>query len=384
MKNINGNPLNSSTYLIRNAGKTLPLTGVIVLAVLLIAGIVSMINSIPLSIKVIYSYSQNYLALTPRGDAELTAELEKIITNESPVPVDRMMRLRGTYIEVKSIVGNWPFVVVFLKPGDVEYYIERMGGGKLHGRLPEQGKPEIVISEPLARNLGYKLGSIVLGPETTDAYSPQEVKVVGIVDCPEWFTVSTFDYHVNNHFPPIDSILVFAENAKDQKVLDDWAEERFKGLRAQIFTYRQLEEQADTMFSILYKILNVVIGTLVVVITMMMGMLINIYLSQRIQEFGLLQALGYTRATILKRVLSETALVVIGGWGLGVGVAYGLLNLVKVTLMDPRAFALDTLDKTAFLYTVPVPITIFIVAGLTVIARFKKFDPVSVVERRLV
>ncbi|MEZ5163926.1 MAG: hypothetical protein R2688_09315 [Fimbriimonadaceae bacterium] len=162
MKRINSNPLKASTYLLRNAGKTLPLTGVIVLAVLLIAGIVSMINSIPLSIKVIYSYSRHYLGLTPRGDAEMTAELEKVVTDESPVPVDRVMRLRGTYIEVKSIVGNWPFVVVFLKPGDVEYYIERMGGGPLQGRLPEQGKPEIIISEPLARNLGYKLGSVVL------------------------------------------------------------------------------------------------------------------------------------------------------------------------------------------------------------------------------
>ena len=38
-------PLALSTYLLRNAGKTVPLTFVIVLAVMLVGGIIAMINS---------------------------------------------------------------------------------------------------------------------------------------------------------------------------------------------------------------------------------------------------------------------------------------------------------------------------------------------------
>ena len=45
---------------------------------------------------------------------------------------------------------------------------------------------------------------------------------------------------------------------------------------------------------------------------------------------------------------------------------------------------LDTTDPVAFAYTVPLPFAILVVAVLTVWLRFRNFDPVGVVERRLV
>lgn len=378
------NPLSPSVYLLRNASKTIPLMGVILLAVMLIAGIVSLINSIPLSIKTIYSYSKQYAGVTPRGDAKLTPEIKAAVEKESPVPLDRVMTVRGTYFEVKSIVGKWPFVALALTPNDMDAYLKRVHAGKLTGRLPADGQAEMVVSEPVARNLNLKIGSVVLGPEKSEAYSPNEVKVVGIVGGESWLALFPYNYHREFHFPPIDSLLIFAKDPSQQPQFDVWLKKRYLGERAQIFTYSELEEQANTMFSILYQILNVIIATLVVVITMMMGMLMNIYLGQRVQEFGLLQALGYTKRSLLNRVVTETILVVCGGWALGLVVAYGLLNVVKKLLMDPNSFALNPLDSSAYLYTVPIPIAIFAVAIFTVWLRFRKFDPVGVVERRLV
>ena len=137
------------------------------------------------------------------------------------------------------------------------------------------------------------------------------------------------------------------------------------------------------MFRILYQILNVVILILVVVITIMMGMLISIYQSQRIPEFGLLQALGFSKGRLLKRVMQETIIVVVGGWILGAFAAYGMLNLVNSLLMAPKALMLVTKDPQAYAYTIPVPIAILLVAAWTLIRSFAKFDPISIVERRL-
>ena len=378
------NPLSPSVYLLRNANKTIPLMGVILLAVMLIAGIVSLINSIPLSIKTIYSYSKEYAGLTPRGDASLTPELKSVVEAESPVGLDRVMTVRGMDFEVRSIVGNWPFVILALEQEDIAYYLERQGGGAIDGRLPEAGAAEAVISAPLARNLDLQLGDSLLSPDNPEGYSPNEVEIVGIVNSDVWLALTSIEYHRAYHFPPIDALLVFASSREDQTTFDSWVIDRFEGEQARVFTYQQLEEQADTMFSILYQILNVIIGTLVVVITLMMGMLMNIYLGQRVQEFGLLQALGYTRKRLLNRVMLETVIVVVGGWTFGLAVAFGLLNLVKRVLMDPNAFALNPLDQAAYLYTVPIPVAIFAVAVMTIVLRFKDFDPVGVVERRLV
>lgn len=377
-------PLHPTTYLLRNAGKTIPLIAVILLAVMLVMGIVSMINSIPYSIRTIYSYSQYSLGVSPRGDPEMTPKIEKEIRDNCPYPMERIILCRASGAQVKSIVGKWPFVVLGMKRDDMEYFLKKLRAERVDGRLPESGKPEVVISEPVSRNLGLKIGDTLLSPETQEMYSPQPVKVVGIAQTTEWLMFNDITYQQENHFPPVDNVLVFAKDLQTQEKIDRWAMKELKGERAQVFAYFQLEQQTQEMFSILYRILDVVIGTLVLVITFMMGMQMNIYQSQRLVEFGLLQAIGYTKRQLFSRVFTETAIVIIAGWLFGVGLAIVLLNVVKRILMDPRAFALNTLDQVSILYTVPIPIAIALVAMLTVWQRFRKFDPVGVVERRLV
>lgn len=377
-------PLAPSTYLVRNAGKTIPLTSVIMLAVLLVAGIISMINSIPYSIRTIYLYSKESLGITPRGDPTLTPSLVAEVRDNCPIPIGRLVICRGTSSEVKSIVGKWPFLVLGLAQTDVDFYLQRQGVTHLEGRKPKPGAAEAIISEPVARNLKLKIGDAVQGPEIDGSYSPNKVKVVGIATTDRWLMVGDIEYQRQNHFPPVDVAMVFAKDPERQNELDQWAVKRFKGRRAQLYAYFQIEKNTEEMFATLYQVLNLVISILVLVITFMMGMLMNIYQSQRLVEFGLLQAIGYTKRQLLKRVIIEAIAVVVVGWILGLFLAYGLLNVVKRVLMDPNAFALNTLDRAAYAYTVPIPFAILLVAIATVVYRFRKFDPVGVVERRLV
>lgn len=381
---VHPKPLRASTFLLRNAGKSTPLVAVIVLAVMLIAGVVSLMNSIPYSIRTIYAQSRHYLGLTPRGDALMTPLLIARL-QESPVPVERLMVARAVEFEVRSIVGPWPFVVLGLEQADLTYYLDRVTPeARLEGRLPGAGQPEVVLSEPIARNLGLQVGDLVLGPEKREAYSPNEVRLVGIVHSPEWIALGSVEYMREHHFPPVDVLLAFAADLSSQDGLDRWAVEAFQGERARTFAFHKLNEQTDEMFAILYRILDTVVGLLVVVITLMVAMLMNIYQTQRVQEFGLLQAMGYTRAAILRRLLGESALVVTVGWLLGVLMAYLLLNIIKATLMAPRAFAINTTDLLAYSYTIPVPIAIFVVASAVLMLRLRRFDPIATIERRLV
>lgn len=388
-------PLAPTTYLLRNAGKTVPLVGVIMLAVMLVAGIIAMINSIPHSIRTIYSYSREMLGVTPRGDPTMTPRLISQLEREAPVPIERIMICRATGTQVQSIVGKWPFVVLGLSRDDLVYYLDRQKTTRVEGRLPEPGAPEAIVSRPVAKNLGLKIydprasakdrqASVLLSPDMGESYSPKHVRVVGIAETDRWLIVNTLEYQRQHHFPPIDVTLAFARNLQDQEKLDRWAEKAFKGQRAQIFAYFQIEKNTEEMFQVLYKILNIVIGTLVLVITFMMGMLMNIYQSQRLVEFGLLQAIGYTRRQLLMRVVAESVVVVVAGWFLGVCLALAMLNVVDRTLMESKAYALNTADPVAIAYTVPLPFAILVVALLTVFLRFRGFDPVGVVERRLV
>lgn len=378
------NPIAPTTFLVRNLGKTIPLVSVIILAVMLVQSIIALINSIPFSIRTIYRYTDAMLGVSPRGDTSQTPALVKDLVDNSPVPIDRAMFCRASATQVKSIVGKWPFVTIGLKPDDLEYYLKRQGATRIDGRLPKVGAPEAVISTPVATNLQLKIGDTLMGPEVDGMYSPMEVKIVGIAQTDRWVMVNDIDYQKANHFPPVDLAIICAKNRADQDKLDAWAQERVKGKRAQVFAYREVEKDAQTMFEILYQILNAVIAILTIVITLMVGMLMNIYQSQRLVEFGLLQAIGHTKKTLVKRVLFEACLVIVIGWILGLGAAQTLLRVLKRILMEPRAFALDLGDPISFAYTVPIPICILVVSFATIMLRFKKFDPVAVVERRIV
>lgn len=377
-------PLAPITFLLRNAGKTIPLTSAIVLAVLLVAGIVTMMDSIPYSIRDVYSYSKEMVAFGPRGDPELTSKLADVIKAESPVKLERTMYVRTASSTVHSIVGKWPFAVVGLEQSDMDYFMKRMSVRAIDGRMPKPGEAGVVVSDQVAQNLGLKLGDPLMGPTNSDSYSPHEVRIIGLAHTPKWIMVTDIEYERDNHFPPIDILVGFAKNHAEQEKFDRWAVERFKGNRAQVFAYHLLDKDTTENFSILYKILDVVIGILVVVVTFMMGMLMNIYQSQRLVEFGLLQAIGYTKRQLLQRVLRETVYVTGLGWALGLLAGYGMLLIIKGSLMDPRAFAMNPLDPVALRYTFPIPFSILLIATLTVTLRFRRFDPVGVVERRLV
>ncbi|RYG48814.1 FtsX-like permease family protein [bacterium] len=378
-------PLSPATYLRRNAGKTLPLIGVIVLAVMLVAGIIAMINSIPYSIRTIYGYSREMTGITPRGDAAQTKPILDEIEKYSPVPIGRVVTCRATTTQIRSIVGKWPFYVLGLARPDLEYYLDRQKVNGIDGRLPAEGKPEAIISEPLARNLDLKIGSELLGPDKDESgFSPYSVKVVGIAKTDRWLAAVPVGYLRDNHFPPVDLGMVFAKDSAQQDRLDHWTDKRFKGRRAAVLAYFQIEKNTQEMFKTLFMILNVIIGVMVIVMTSIMGMLINIYQTQRLQEFGLLQAIGYTKGQILRRVASESVMVVVVGWILGLLLAYGLLLIAKATMMDPRAYSIDPLDMAAYRYTVPIPIAILVVAIGTVFHRFRTLDPIGIVERRLV
>ncbi|RMG25343.1 MAG: ABC transporter permease [Armatimonadetes bacterium] len=372
-------PLAPYIFLLRNPARSVPITIVIALAVLLICGIVALVHSIPLSVREIYGYSRNFSAALPRSDPSYLPTLEAQLS-ESPVPIERVLKIRVAFFNVRSIVGKLPFVLHGLKPEDAAFLRQRMGLSQLTGRLPAVGAPEAVITRPIAVNLGLDIGDELLRPDDPQNYSPQPVRVVGIHESDYWFAYGDYTYVAQNHFPPVDDLVIVA---KDQPRFDRWAVERFKGTKARILTHAELLRETDESLAVLLQLLSVVIGMLVVVVTVMIGLFINIYLSQRITEFGLLQAIGFTRGFLARRAGVEASIIVIGAWLLGVLVSVGVLWIVKITLMDPRAYFLDPLDWYGIAYTLPLPLAVLLASFLTIRIRFARFDPVEVIERRI-
>jgi hypothetical protein len=175
-------PLSAPTYFRRNPGKVLPMGFVIVLCVFLIASIATLVNSIDLTILTIYGYTRHYTYLIPQ---RVTQDVppDQVAVVKGDARVDRVMNAGVFFTNIKTVMGRLPFVVLGLEDEDRDYLLERVGTQVLPGgRLPADGMPEAVISEPIAQNKRVKVGDMIAGPtdEGGISGSPVPVRLVGI------------------------------------------------------------------------------------------------------------------------------------------------------------------------------------------------------------
>jgi putative ABC transport system permease protein len=113
---------------------------------------------------------------------------------------------------------------------------------------------------------------------------------------------------------------------------------------------RELRDSLSSM----YLIMAVVNGTVIFVISLMSGMLSNIYFTQRIAEFGVLSAIGYQRRQLIGRIVAETVLLTIIGWVIGAIVTFVSLSYLKTGVFEPRGLIIDPRDLFAYKYTIPI------------------------------
>lgn len=373
-------PLSPWLYFRRNPGKTLPIAFVITVAVALVASVVTLVDSIDLTILTMYGYQRRLTIVTPRNALEVSPDIIRGIRKQ-PLVAD-VYGERPAFTMIKTIFGKMPFVIFGLEPAAQRQILSCCGLRLKTGRLPADGKPEVALSAEIARNQHLNLGDVVLKPDSVDSYSVVPVKLVGTLEGPVWFACTSESF-IRDNFPvaPRGHVIV-ADSPARQRDLDRALDSSVDKARARVWTYAELVKETTDSLSSLYFIMRIIIGIIVFAIAFLTGMLANIYFTQRLPEFATLAAIGYQRRELLLRVFGETALFCLIGWALGSVLTVGLLLAIKGWLMTPRGLLLDAFDLAAYRYTIPLPLAITAFAVGAVWQRLRTLDPVSIIERR--
>ncbi|MEJ5253251.1 MAG: ABC transporter permease [Chthonomonadetes bacterium] len=375
------NPLSAWLFFRRNLSRTAPVALVIVLSVVLIGTVVTIIRSIDLTVLTVYGYNRYFLVAVPRDGERIAPEMEKVIRSE-PLAKE-IYRISVCFTNIRTIFGKFPFVLFGLTQEDMPKVLKLVRMRVVEGRLPREGEAACALSVGIARNRGLKIGDVVLAPGIEDSFAPVPVKLVGLLDGENWFAVIPKEFVQKNYFPPLEEIVVAAPTPELQPELDRRLGEAIDKRQVRLFTYGQLVRELRSSLSNLYLIMNIVIAIVVLVIAIMMGMLSNIFFMQRLPEFALLAAMGYTRGMLLWRVVRETALLVTIGWTVGILLSMGILWGLYWWLFEPRGMLLQPMDWQAYRYTIPVPIAVLLFAAMSVGPRLLTLDPVLVIERKV-
>ncbi len=383
--------LSPITYFRRNLGRTLPLAFVIVLSVFLIASVVTVVNSIDLTVLTIYNYTKVFTPVLPRiGAAQFGENVLRVPPGvqaqiRKTPGVDRMIETSGFFFNINTVFGPFPFVCFGVKDGDRDYLMKRAGDTLVPGgRMPAPGKAEAVISEGLAHNKKVKIGDVIASPLDTGTLvaAPAEVHLVGILKGPTWMAFTSRQFTDEKLAAVPRSLLVTTKNPADQGHVADTLFDTLDKFQVQVLSFNNLVKTLRKSLASMYLIMHLVNGTVIFVVALMAGMLSNIYFTQRISEFAVLAAIGLRRSTLVWHAVSETTILTTIGWGFGVLINWGVLTLMKGSVFEPRGMLIDPGDPASYLNTLPIPVFITLFAIATISIRLSRLDPVTIIERR--
>jgi hypothetical protein len=383
-------PLSALTFFLRNPSKVLPMGGVIVLSVFLICAIATIANSIGLTVRTIYRYTEFFTYVIPQRTTLIVTDDQRAKVKADP-RVDRAIEGSIFFINIKTVIGRLPFVVLGVNESDRDYLAGRMDSKLIAGRWPAEGMPECVLSEPIAENKHLKIGDVVASPtdEGGIAGAPMPVKLVGILKGPVWVAFCDKSFCDATFLATPRCLLYTGKTLKDLDAINqtmmplkDKRSGKLDPSKVNVLSRENLLAEVEDSLSTMYLILEVVSFTVIFVIALMSGMLSNIYFTQRVPEFGVLAALGYGRWYLIRRILGETTLLTIVGWILGAIMSFLLLTYLKDAVFKTRGLFIDPLDWFAMRHTIPIPIAITLFSVATVAVRLLRLDPVSIIERR--
>ncbi len=391
-------PLSATTYYRRNMTRTLPVGGAIMISVFLIAGIVTLLNSVDRSITTNYGFTRHFSILATQLIKDIPPRIsEKVKQNPNlsrsiiAVPFGR---------SINTVFGQMPIPVYGLAQADMAF-LARLCGNRLQnnqptrGRWPEPGQPEIVLSSAWAKNLGVKLGDTLKPDEENMPTFPQEQKLVGVLEGGDSLAIVDKDYLLLELPEPVvrPVELLVPKSPEQLTPLNNYVsglldEPKVNGLQpsevqyVKFFSFERIVEQLRRTLSFLYKFLSIADALVIGAVALLSGFLANIYFEQRLGEFGLLSAFGFRRERLARRVVVETSILVIFGWAIGLVLTWLMFVLLEHFYMGPNGLVLASLDYTAALYTAPIPILVGIASLATVLSRLYRMDPIEIMEHR--
>jgi ABC-type lipoprotein release transport system permease subunit len=324
-------------------------------------------------------------------DPGIVAQVHAHPAVERAIPVAPRYHLLGANVPPFTSAEASPFGVY---TRDMAYLVELYELELKEGHLPRPGTNEMVIPETLAQNRDLEVGDAIGNPEHP-AYPgatalQAEFVISGVFARPtdpkdeNWLGFVSLEFlETYEPFPVPEVLPLIAVPKEGQKaILDDWLETEVAGGDVSVLTYRQ--QLARVRDSARNQMLGMALleGVLAIVAATSLAVLNYIFVSQRQSEFGILHALGHGRRWLAWRTVREAAFTTGAAWALSILLCLAGLLSLRFGVFGPLGLRLNLLNLTPWLYTLPIPISVLLVTGVTMTRMFAQLDPISIVERR--
>jgi hypothetical protein len=287
-------------------------------------------------------------------------------------------------LDINLLAGNAQFDLYGVTPGGMRQLLGLYGDRVAQGRLPNPQASEVAISQEiaLARHVGIggKVGNQI---DELDSL-PDAFTVVGIVEGPTRIGLLPYDYMTRHYlFERRYEGLIVAPRPGEQARVHAELTALVAGKPFKVFDWPYIKGKIDSLIANLDTINRFLILLVTIVLSLVVGLLNNLFFRQRMNEFGLLAAIGYSRLSLVMRVAWESLGVTIAAWTLGLALGVGVLSWFNQTFMVPHGLLMNVFDWPLLLeHTLPIPVMVFVFGMATVGWQLLRLDPISIIERR--
>ncbi len=381
------NPLSPFTYYRRHKRSALLQIALISLATAGLFILVAVLDTIPLRANV--SYLTKLSRVTPIGGTLDPAVVSQIQTHPD---VARAIPDNGLGIALPTLLGTDSQHLLGVSPQDAQVLMQQCGVRLKEGRMFEPRTNEIVLSEEVARALNLELGSEIgreIDPDYYEAISAPLVLVGILENDPEissgpsvrvGFVSSEYLDGHELYAPRTTSLLVVAREGRKAAV-DDFLETTISSKSTEVETFAMLVEFFTLARIGVYVIFGVVNSVVAVAMALVVAIINRIAIAKRLEEFGLLHALGRHKKQLVRRLTLETATVAGLGYLVGLGIALAVMAWLKNSLFYTLGMELDLLNLAPFFFVLPIPLITAALTFLSVRRIFGRLDAVAIVEQ---
>jgi hypothetical protein len=373
-------PLSPWIYGRRNARKLLPVAIILASSVTLLVAVLTTLAGLQDSMLVYTREFDHWTVALPRRETKIDAAVLREVAAHPAV--ERVVESRNGVVRVKSLIGPLPFNLRAVKQEELGLFLERTETRLREGRLPRAGTGDVALHAGVMKANGWGLGQRFGMEESEDDWMPGSFTVAGVLEGPVPLGLASFEYLSGPLYafaPKLwERVLVVAKPGRTAE-MNAW----LRGLGA-VKTYdkaRAVEDVTQALERILL-VLHFISATLIVVVSVVVGLLHNIFFGQRTDEFAILLAIGHAKRRLFRRVAAEAGALMAVSWAAGLGLAYAAVALFRALVLEPRGVDLPLAQGAPVLVSLALPAVALAFACGTVMGRLRRLDPVSIIERR--
>ena len=282
------------------------------------------------------------------------------------------------------VPGNRTSAYIFaLRNEDIDYVMKKHDISIEEGRLPETGKPEVALDYRIAKNkrvtIGDRIGSKVDKSDWLDG----EYTVVGILRSEDFISIRP--YNITDK--PItegqqrylyQSALLFPKENK-MEALDDFLRSlSFKEISTDTYSKRlDYYNKPDNI----WQILDILCILSIAVMIISVGSSKYVQFFNRKKDFGVLNALGYSKFKIIIITLKEVCAINLLGYILGIILALIIAFIVNTMVFVNIGGIGVFFSLKALLITLYIPLFTSLFTFIPVNNMINKLDPITMIEK---